>query len=47
MCLNNVYGCVETNVDNCLRCDNILDFYECTECVEGYELNNDGECVKI
>ena len=47
MCLNNVYGCVETNVKNCLRCDNILDFDECTECVEGYELSDNNECVQF
>ena len=45
MCLNNVYGCVETFVSNCLRCDNIYNFDECTECMEGYVLNDDGECV--
>ena len=43
MCLNNIYGCVETSTINCLRCDNIYNFNECTECMEGYKLNN-GYC---
>ena len=47
MCLNKIYGCVKTITKNCLRCDNILDFYECTECKEGYILNNRNECIKI
>ena len=47
MCLNNVFGCVETFVENCLRCDNILNFDECTECKTGYELNDRGNCVEL
>ena len=47
MCLNNVYGCVETSLENCLRCDNILNFEECTECVEGYELSDNNKCVQF
>ena len=46
-CLNSVYGCVETFLSNCLKCDNILDFNECTECIEGYELSDNNKCVKI
>ena len=45
MCLNNVYGCVETLNSNCLKCDNINNFDECTECIDGYELNDNGHCV--
>ena len=45
MCLNSAYGCVETWASNCLRCDNILDFDECTECMEGYNLDDYGDCV--
>ena len=47
MCLNKFYGCLETYAYNCLRCDNILNFDECTECAEGYEFNDNGECVQI
>ena len=46
MCLNSVYGCVETWTLNCLRCDNMYNFDECTECLEGYELNDSGNCIR-
>ena len=42
-CLNEIFGCVETNDDNCYRCDDIFDFNNCTECYEGYILN-EGIC---
>ena len=45
LCLNSFYGCVETYLSNCLRCDNMYNFNECTECMEGYELNNQAQCV--
>ena len=45
MCLNNFFGCVETFNPNCLRCDNKFDFDECTECMEGYELDENAKCV--
>ena len=46
LCLNSVYGCVETFNANCLRCDNMYNFdHECTECIEGYVLNDKAECV--
>ena len=44
MCLNSVFGCVETWVPYCLRCDNKFNFDECTECMEGYELDENGKC---
>ena len=44
-CLNEIFGCVETMVENCYRCDNIFDFNNCTKCSEGYILNNEGECI--
>ena len=43
-CLNNIFGCVNTFVDNCLRCDNIFNLKVCTECKEGFKLNEAGEC---
>ena len=47
-CLNNVLGCVETFLENCLECDDILNFEKCTKCIEGYEINKDtNKCVKI
>ena len=45
MCLNTLYGCVETSVLNCLRCDNVYNFNECTECKEGFELDDKSNCV--
>ena len=36
-CANEIFGCLESAQDNCLRCDNLEDLYECTECIEGYE----------
>ena len=47
MCLNNVFGCVTTFANNCLNCDNILNFDECTKCSEGYEFNEYGECIEF
>ena len=44
-CLNNIYGCVLTFTKNCLRCDNIFDLRSCTECFEGFKLNEAGECI--
>ena len=35
-CANEVFGCLETTKDNCLRCDNLDNLYDCTECKEGY-----------
>ena len=43
-CANNIFGCVESVDDQCLRCDNLLELYSCTECREGYELRF-GNCI--
>lgn len=45
--LINFYGCVETLAENCLRCDDLYDLDLCTECAEGYILNDDNKCVKL
>ncbi len=44
-CANEVFGCLETTKDNCLRCDNLDNLYDCTECKEGYIKTAFG-CVK-
>ena len=45
-CLNNIYECVEIYFnDNCLTCNYILDFDNCTKCIDGYQLNENNECV--
>ena len=46
-CANEVFGCIATVLQNCIRCDNILDLYSCTECEEGYEPNPFGVCYRV
>ena len=46
-CLNKDFGCVETDLNNCLNCDDILDFNKCTKCLEKYKLNANNKCDKI
>ena len=45
-CLNKEFGCIDSFHKNCLRCDNILNLDECTQCDIGYELDKEGNCVK-
>ena len=44
-CANEIFGCLETSKMNCLRCDNLEDLYECTECEEGYSISFKS-CIK-
>ena len=44
-CANEIFGCLESGAYNCLRCDNLKDLYECTECKEGY-IKYYGSCLK-
>ena len=44
-CANEIFGCLEIAENNCLRCDNLENLYECTECKEGYEKTSSG-CIK-
>ena len=46
ICANEIFGCIRSAQDNCLRCDNLEDLYECTECKEGY-IKSDFGCEKI
>ena len=46
ICLNKEFGCVETFTEGCKRCD-LDNFYECTECYDGYKLDEYNNCVKI
>ena len=43
-CLNSNFGCVETSIENCLECDDILDFNKCTKCMNDFELNSNNQC---
>ena len=43
-CLNSEFGCVKTLFDNCLKCDNILDFDKCSKCSENYKINDYDIC---
>ena len=44
-CANEIFGCIESAKDNCLRCDNLENLYDCTECKEGYQKTTLG-CIK-
>lgn len=46
-CLNSEFGCVEVYSDGCEICNNLLDFDNCTKCMEGFELNEKNECEEI
>ena len=46
-CLNNDFGCIQIYYDNCLECNDDLDFNSCTKCYEGYELNKFNICIPI
>ena len=47
-CLNKLYGCVETYNTNCTRCDDDLEILtHCTECQEGYKLDDTFSCILI
>ena len=45
-CLNNVFGCIEIYIDNCVECNDLLDFDSCTKCADGYKLNDYSLCVE-
>ena len=45
-CANEIFGCIESAKMNCLRCDNLENLYECTECKEGYQKTTLG-CIKF
>ena len=47
-CLNKDFGCVEIYFSgiNCLECNDNSDFYICTKCFDGYNLAEEGNCIK-
>ena len=46
-CLNNLFGCVDIYDEGCLECNNILDLDTCTKCLEGYEFDQNNQCMEI
>ena len=46
-CANEIFGCIETSFENCMRCDNLFDKNVCTQCNEGYTFISNGLCKKI
>jgi len=44
-CLNEYFGCEPMIFDNCLECNDLLDLYKCTKCIDGYEVNQYNICV--
>ena len=44
-CFNEIFGCIDSFLKNCIRCDNIFDLEVCTECEVGYEIDEFGECI--
>ena len=45
-CLNDIFGCVEINDENCLECNDILNMDKCSKCAEYYEVDEAGNCIK-
>ena len=45
--MNNDFECVETYSEKCLECNDVLNFDKCTKCLEGYELDENGNCLDI
>ena len=45
-CLNKDFGCIDSFINNCLRCDDILHLNECTQCERGYILDEEGNCIQ-
>lgn len=39
-CLNSVFGCVDTTIKNCTKCEDIYNFNNCTKCEGGMKLND-------
>ena len=45
-CANEIFGCLESVSKNCLRCNNLTDLYQCTECKEGYHFDLYNFCIE-
>ena len=47
LCLNPYFQCVESFAQNCLLCDDGINFDKCTKCIDGYQLDYDNDCAQI
>ena len=45
-CANEVFGCIEGHFKNCLRCDNLNDLFSCSQCKDGFEIDQYGACIE-
>ena len=47
-CLNKDFGCVDIyySGQNCLECNDNMDFFNSSKCFDGYSLNENGNCIK-
>ena len=43
-CANEVYGCLKTIIMGCKQCNDFSNLYSCTECHEGFYLNDEKKC---
>ena len=43
-CANEVYGCLKTIIMGCKQCNDFKNLYSCTECREGFYLNDEKKC---
>ena len=43
-CANDAFGCVINHNTDCVRCNKLYDLFWCTQCDEGYKLNDKGGC---
>jgi hypothetical protein len=44
-CANSIYGCVQTFLNHCIKCENLTNLYSCTKCEKGYDINYYGFCT--
>lgn len=43
-CANEIYGCLRTIITWCKQCNDLNNLYSCTECHDGYYLNDEKKC---
>ena len=46
-CLNKIFGCVNTFVENCLLCEDEFNLDKCSKCKDGYQIDENGDCQSI